>query len=371
MSSTRQDFEVIISDNNDESDEILNSYVHDSRIRIVRPTSVLSMSSNYEFAITHTSGEWVQLMGSDDAILPWYFDQLDVLIDLYKNIRVITWRRAYYFWPGSPSVYNGRCLEFSGNLQRKVCRVKRPFLFSLLGLKSIFELPQLYTGSLIKKNLIDEIRFNSMGLFYHSIIPDIYSTVAIMNKVDQYLYCNLPLTLIGTSGRTMGMPGRIYNDSANLNYYNLNSPRKIHPSINENLHSSGYGSIYLLECYRSAPFINTAHQSDFYTIAAYLDVLNSIKIGKVTKNFTHLIIQQIREDYLLRNSYAYLVIILLPFLKLICFFYFRFYIPIVFKLNGGLRQRQKLLKFESINRNEFTDIESAALKIFYKLKEYL
>lgn len=363
LKSKRDDFEILISDNNDSCDNELNAYLSDNRVKIIWPDFVLSMSSNYEFAINHVSGEWVQLLGSDDAILPWYFEKLDYLLHTYKDIRVITWRRAYFFWPDSPSVYDGRCLEFSANMQIKVCNIKSHFFFALIGLKSMFELPQLYTGSLIKKDLIDEIKMKSNGLFYHSIIPDIYSSVAIMTHVKDYVYSNLPMTLIGTSGKTMGFLNRIYQDSNELNYFDSKSPRKIHSSISETFHSTGFSSFYLLEGFRSAPFSKSTFKGHCYTIAAYLDVLNTNKIRNGLNKVIRPLIQQMRIDEFFKIWYIYFLIILLPFLKVSRLFYMNFYIPLIFKLNGGLRRSKKLLKVESKDREKFNNIEVAAFAI--------
>ena len=40
-----------------------------------------------------------------------------------------------------------------------------------------------------------------------------------------------------------------------------------------------------------------------------------------------------------------------------------FYIPLIFKLNGGLRRSKKLLKVESKDREKFNNIEVAAFAI--------
>lgn len=368
LKSDRLDFEVIISDNNDIHDQELNVYQKDKRVRIIRPVSVLSMSSNYEFAINHALGQWIQLIGSDDAILPWYFEKLDLLLNKYRDFKVITWSRAYFFWPDSPSVYDGRCLEFSGNFKEKICNSKSQFFSSILGFKSIFDLPQLYTGSLINKDLIKEIKSHSFGLFYHSIIPDIYSSVTLMSFVTKYVHCNLPMTLIGTSGNTMGFSNRIYADSNDLDYFDIKSPRNLHSSINLSFHSLGFSSIYLLESFRCLPFFVSKYNKYFCTLFAYAGVFNDLRINRMNIVSIKLIIEQLRKDPNFGISSFCLLLIIIPFLKIARFFYFKLYIPSIFKLNGGLRRSDKFFNVKLNNRDIYSNIQIAVNELSSRLK---
>ena len=102
-----------------------------------------------------------------------------------------------------------------------------------------------------------------------------------------------------------------------------------------------------------------------------MEVLNNFRIRKESKNLFGLLLQQIQNDSFFKVYYAYLLVLFLPFLKLMRLLLFRFYIPIVFKLNGGLKRTQKLFKIESNDREKYPDIESATSIIFSKLKDFL
>ena len=57
------------------------------------------------------------------------------------------------------------------------------------------------------------------GMFFHSSIPDVYSSVAIASNCDRYLYCEEPFVLPGTSPRSNGLsalmqvPGQVEKGS--------------------------------------------------------------------------------------------------------------------------------------------------------------
>ena len=73
----RTDFELIVcvNDNNQDTENFL-AQIKDSRIRVIRPGISLSISANYEYALSFVHGEWVQFLGSDDSVYPWFFDYL-------------------------------------------------------------------------------------------------------------------------------------------------------------------------------------------------------------------------------------------------------------------------------------------------------
>lgn len=96
-------YEIVISDNNsdDGTYELLQEMqIQNNRIKLFRTSNFIPIEQNWNNGIKHASGEWIMILGSDDAILPFFFLLLDKLIDIadFNNINIIKTNRVYYFW---------------------------------------------------------------------------------------------------------------------------------------------------------------------------------------------------------------------------------------------------------------------------------
>lgn len=257
--SRRKDFEVVVSDNHsDDGTFDLLSNIKDTRVRLIRPPTKLPMAGHYEFALSNAVGEWISILGDDDAILPYFFDKLDYLIDKYPGTNIISSSRAYYFWPNCEDLYGSTVVNYRGNNCEKLRSTKFDLFLALLGIKSCFDLPMLYTTGVVRASLLKEITKKSSGNFYKSIIPDIYSSVAICLSSSNYLKVELPLFWVGTSNKSMARSDRIYRDSEPFegkeDRVNYNAPSKISSKISYDLHSAGISNLYIYECLLQCPF---------------------------------------------------------------------------------------------------------------------
>src|SRR5882724_454367 len=94
-------FELIISDNSD-TDQLdglgsIRYLLEDKRIKYCRPPSVLSMSDNWEFAVSQAGGEFIIIFGDDDGLVS---GALKNIHDIVKEAKVdlISWARVEYSW---------------------------------------------------------------------------------------------------------------------------------------------------------------------------------------------------------------------------------------------------------------------------------
>ncbi len=206
LQSSNSNFELVISINHsiDDTEELLKS-IHDSRIRIIRPIEKLSMAAHYEWCIENARGEWITILGDDDGLMPDFFPHCDYLLNKWRDISAISFKRAYFFWPNSADVFGDTILHYIKNSKEKIRYSKIDLLLVLAGLKEHYDLPQLYTNNLISKSLIDSIKKKSFGKFYHEVTPDVYSGVAISLSIAKYLKIGKPLFWTGSSPKSMGV----------------------------------------------------------------------------------------------------------------------------------------------------------------------
>ncbi|MEJ7676470.1 MAG: glycosyltransferase [Segetibacter sp.] len=84
-----ESFELIIADNSDEEIatdyNLLSKNFEDSRIRYCRPSSVLAMSDNWEFAISQAIGEYIIIFGDDDGLITNSLEKIYTIIKKQKQ----------------------------------------------------------------------------------------------------------------------------------------------------------------------------------------------------------------------------------------------------------------------------------------------
>src|SRR6185436_6485266 len=65
------------------------------------------------------------------------------------------------------------------------------------------ELPWLYTGGFVDKRAIDKAR-SADGQFFCSMIPDVYSAIALASTLDRYVAMREPVSVAGVSSHSNG-----------------------------------------------------------------------------------------------------------------------------------------------------------------------
>lgn len=255
LTSSREDIELIVSDNH--STDLTNSYLltlDDPRLKLIRPQSRLPMAAHYEFALNYAVGEWVCILGDDDALIHNSFDILDSIIFRHPHVDAISSSRSYYFWPGTEDLYGDIAVDISSTQNYQQRNTRADLILSLLNLRSMHNLPTIYTVGFIRKKLYTHVKQNCEGLFFHSIIPDIYSAVAITAFTSSYIRLDFPLSIVGTSAKSFGRKDRIYEDSiCSQSAETTIGPTTLTHGISQELHSLKLQGLYLYEAYLALP----------------------------------------------------------------------------------------------------------------------
>jgi len=199
LSQNYPDCEVIVSVNHstDNSLEVLKQF-DDPRLKVIVPPKPLSMTKNFEWLLQHAQGEWIAIIGDDDGIMPYFFEEMEGILTRWPKVECVTSRGAYYSW-GIGKV------NYSYIRTEKIIQSKRWLLSMFVGTKKYPDLPSLYTVGVVKDSLIQRILQKSQGQFFHDLAPDVYSGVAIAASIPCFLQVGTPLFWRGTSSKSVGM----------------------------------------------------------------------------------------------------------------------------------------------------------------------
>jgi len=205
--------EILVSDNfsSDDTADVVKR-ANDSRIRYVNTGSRLSMSHNWEFALSHVKEGWVTFIGDDDGLLPSSLNRVAEIIR-ETDVDAVRSSCSTYAWPHVSAQENGELIVPMGSgtemrdslqWQGKVLR----------GVEKYTQLPMIYNGGFIRLSVLDRIK-EKTGTYFGSCIPDVYSAMAISSVIDRYVYSHEPLAISGTSRHSTGHSVYSVSDSRN------------------------------------------------------------------------------------------------------------------------------------------------------------
>lgn len=207
LSSERQDFELIVSDDSssDGSSEFLAS-IRDSRLRVYRPATKLSMSEHWDWAAQWASGDWQMFLGQDDALQDYFFALSDHLTRIAEETghRAICGRRAFLNWPGLEPSAPDQALLFRAAPSITSRNTALDRWLALLSVRSYHSLPQMYTSCLVARSLVLEIRRIQKSNLVVSQPQDAGLAASITKLEKKYLVCETPFSWVGTSRRSAG-----------------------------------------------------------------------------------------------------------------------------------------------------------------------
>jgi len=202
------DYELIISNNHssDNTEKYLQEITHPN-VKKISPTTPLSMTDHWEWALSQAIGEWIIIVGVDDGLLPYFFELADVLTAYAdtRNIRAIFTTRSYYFWQGCEIIYGDTAVSYSAKNEYKIRNSKIEALKVLVGTEeTYFNLPQMYSNSIFRKELLDEARNRQSGTVFSSLTPDANLAAIACSLENKYLEAAIPLGWVGSSPNSNG-----------------------------------------------------------------------------------------------------------------------------------------------------------------------
>lgn len=202
ISQDYDNLEIIVSDNasQDQTKQVVKSF-NDKRIKYINPGKRISMSHNWEFALSHVKNGYVMYLGDDDGILPGALSELDKIIT-ETCCEAITWKSVGYNWPGhiNEDARNLMSIPLKDSLEK---RDSKKMLSDVIRFAAGYDaLPMLYRG-FISCGTIKRATDRS-GKFFHSMIPDVFSGIVIACVTETYHYSSKPYTIEGVSHHSTG-----------------------------------------------------------------------------------------------------------------------------------------------------------------------
>jgi glycosyltransferase involved in cell wall biosynthesis len=235
-----QDWEIIVSDNASSHDvaPVVNE-AGDARIRLVRTREFLPVTDNWNHALEHSSGDYVVMLGDDDALLPGYFSKLAKLLAAHRNPDLVYVEAVQYAYPG---VIPGEAKAF---VQTGYCEFMKgrsaPFALSRQearqAVDQAMDLRLSYSynmqHSLVSRAAIR--RLAQHGSFFQSPYPDYYATNVLLLTASSILVVPEPLVAIGISPKSFGFyyfNNRESDGTAFLNNFGPSSvPEAVRPHL--------------------------------------------------------------------------------------------------------------------------------------------
>jgi len=197
-----EDYEVVVCDNcsSPATRDVVDSFAS-TRIKYVRAAAPLAMSDNWELALSHAEGEFVTVLGDDDALLLHALTEASRLIDA-SDARAIRWAWMFYNWPDHPLPTQRHCIHIPLGSECYLVRSDDVIRRVKSNAAAYSQLPMIY-NSFIRRDLISELRART-GRIFNDMIPDVYSGFAFASLATKYLSVARPMAIAGQSGKSNG-----------------------------------------------------------------------------------------------------------------------------------------------------------------------
>jgi glycosyltransferase involved in cell wall biosynthesis len=204
------DYEIVISDNCSTGDvEGYAASLNDTRIRYVRAPKLLSVTENWNNALQHSTGDYVVMLGDDDALLSGYFTRTRRLIAEFDRPQVIYHSTHLYAYPGVlPEMPDGvlrphgyaRFLREAERPYRLPCEEARLLVRRAANLQASYGFNMQFAT--ISRGIVEELAGD--GDFFHPPFPDYYAMNHLFARAHSIVAEPRSLAVIGIATRSQG-----------------------------------------------------------------------------------------------------------------------------------------------------------------------
>jgi len=172
------------------------------QLRYHRSERVLGMKDNWELGLSLCTGEYVFVLGDDDALMPDGLVLADQILTRL-GFELLHWDKFGYWWPDAlDEEARGRLLvHTSHEVQLLDCRQALADFYTW---KTTYApLPCIYS-SLVHRDVIARVKALAGGKYFAAGSPDIFTGIANAYVTPRGAYCRRGLSISGNSGQSTG-----------------------------------------------------------------------------------------------------------------------------------------------------------------------
>lgn len=200
-------FEIIVSDDcsEDNSVEVIEKLCKiDSRIKLFAHKKHLGMRDNFEFALSKVRPGYVMALGGDDGLVPGCIWRMYEILK-ETNRELLTWSPAGFIYPSN---HSSKSLFYVKRKNKGFRFIKSETFLNKIA-KNFFymadECPMFYVQGVASTRLVENVKSRTKDhSFYYCPTPDGFSGVVLAGEVEDYVYCNEPLSIVGSTDKSQG-----------------------------------------------------------------------------------------------------------------------------------------------------------------------
>jgi len=203
------DWEIVVSDN--ASDDDIEAHVRalgDSRIRTRRLDRLVPVTDNWNAALDLAGGDYIIMLGDDDALIPGALSRMKKLIDAWKRPEAIYAQAQQYAYPGvipghaEPFIQTGynAFLENADEPFELAPSVALDMVRAALGFRILYGFNMQHF--VFSRRLVERLR--PKGAFFQSPYPDYYAANAVLLTARPLIATPHPVAMIGISPKSFG-----------------------------------------------------------------------------------------------------------------------------------------------------------------------
>lgn len=199
LNSRYSDMEIVVGDNSDT--EELRDFVEgcrDKRIRYFSHDIILSMKENWEFCVSKSSGDYVAVIGDDDALMP---DGLLFANEILSKFEppILHCNVPEYKWPDYPFIPRRNLLTVPLPTQVRIIPDPSKYLLEAYSFqRDVGTGPGIYRG-LVSRSFLEKLK-NKRGAYFLNDNPDFDSGYSTLLYAENYMMSSYPIFLSGHSG---------------------------------------------------------------------------------------------------------------------------------------------------------------------------
>lgn len=196
------DVEVIVFDNASTlpASSVLAGMA-DPRLTIVRSEESLAMRDSWEKSLSLAKGDYVTVLGDDDALLPSAVKVGRSIISKH-DVAMLRWDRAQYYWPAyiNPALENLCTIP----LGKTLFKVDGHWLLGQIGKLNLpYSVTPMVSNSWIRRDLIAKAKEKN-GRFFQTASPDVDSGFVLAFTARWFHCLNFPLSICAQSSSSNG-----------------------------------------------------------------------------------------------------------------------------------------------------------------------